>query len=98
MRAGFIVGRLIALPLRHKLIAAGIEVACIAGCLVWTRHLPSQEYTSSALLFFDRTVSAKLHPNGMQADKKQATELAESILSEDIVKALCKHFDLFRDS
>jgi len=45
------VGRLMALPLRHKLIAAGIEVACIAGCLVWTRHLPPQEYTSSALLF-----------------------------------------------
>lgn len=51
MRTGFLVGRLIALPLRHKLIAAGIVVAFIAGYTAWARHLPGQEYTSSALLF-----------------------------------------------
>src|ERR1700694_5733598 len=98
MRARFIVGRLIALPLRHKLIAAAIEVAFIAGCLVWARYLPPQEYTSSALLFFDRTVAAKLDPGTEHTDQTQGTALAKSILSDELIKALCKHFGLFPDA
>ena len=86
MQARFIVGRLIALPLRHKLIAAGIEVAFIVGCVVWARHLPPQEYTSSTLLFFDGTAAAKPDSSGLHTDHKQAAELAESILSDDAVK------------
>jgi hypothetical protein len=98
MRATFIVGRLIALPLRHKVIAIGIEVAFIAGYLVWARHLPPQVYTSSALLFLDRTVAAKSESGVVRTDQTPATELAESILNDDVVHAICKHLGLFRDS
>jgi hypothetical protein len=98
MRIGFMVGRLIALPVRHKLMAAGIVVAFIAGCMVWARHLPPQEYTSSALLFFDRTAAPKPDPERAQTDQTQATELAKSILSDDRVNAICKRYGLFLDS
>ena len=98
MRTRFLVGRLIALPLRHKLFAAGIVVAFIAGYTVWARGLPSQEYTSSALLFFDRTAAPKPDPGKARTDQPQATELAKSILSDDIVHAICSHFGLFSGS
>jgi hypothetical protein len=98
MRIGFFVGRLIALPLRHKLIAAGIVVAFIAGYLVWAHDLPPQEYTSSALLFFDRTVAPKPDPGKVNTNQTQAVELAKSILSDDLVNAICKHFSLFPGS
>ena len=98
MRIRFMVGRLIALPLRHKLIAAGIVVAFIAGYLVWARHLRPQEYTSSALLFFDRTAAPKPDPGIVHTDQTQATELAKSILSDDLVNAICQHFGLFPGS
>jgi len=91
-------GRLIALPLRHKLIAAGIEVAFIAGGLMWARHLPPQEYTSSVLLFFDPTAAVGLEPGTVPIDQRHALELAGSVLSDDAVSALCKHFGLFPDS
>jgi len=98
MRMKFLVGRLIALPLRHRFIAAGIVVAFIAGYLVWVCHLPPQEYTSSALLFFDRTVVPKPDPGTVNTDQTQAAELAKSILSDDLVNAICKHFGLFPGS
>ena len=92
MRIRVLFGRLIALPLRHKLIAAGIVVAVIAGYQVWARHLSPQEYTSSALLFFDRTAAPKPDPGVVHTDQTQVTELAKSILSDDRVNAICKHF------
>jgi hypothetical protein len=98
MRIRVLFGRLIALPLRHKLIAAGIVVAVIAGYQVWARHLSPQEYTSSALLFFDRTAAPKPDPGVVHTDQTQVTELAKSILSDDRVNAICKHFGLFPDS
>ena len=98
MRIRFMVGRLIALPLRHKLIAAGIVVALIAGYLVWARHLPPQEYASSTLLFFDRTAAPKPDSGIVHTDRTQATELAKSILTDNLVNAICKHFGLFPDS
>ena len=98
MRQGFLVGRLMALPLRHKLIAAGIVVAFIGGYTVWARRLPPQKYTSSALLFFDRTAAPKPDPGKVHTDQVQATELAKSILSDDLVKAICDHFGLFPGS
>ena len=92
-----LIDRLIALPLRHKVIAAGIEVAFIVGCMIWVRHLPTQEYTSSSLLFFDRTVVSKLNPAGMQSNQTHVVELAQSILSDDVAKMLCKRLGLFPD-
>ena len=98
MPARLITERLIALPLLHKLAAAGIAVAFIVACLVWSAHLPPQEYTSSALLFFDRAAAAKLDPGRMQTYKEQPVVLAKSILTDDLVQALCRHFGLFADS
>src|SRR5579859_3829021 len=95
MRIGFLAGRLIALPLRHKLIAAGIVVAFIAGYIVFARRLPPQEYTSSALLFFDRSAAPKPDPRKVHTDQAQATDLAKSILTDDLVNAICSHFGLF---
>jgi hypothetical protein len=93
-----LVGRLIALPVHHKLIAAGIVVAFIAGYLGWASHLPSQEYTSSALLFFDRTAAPEPGPGILHTDQTKAMQLARSILSDDSVKTICKHFGLYPDS
>lgn len=98
MRIRLLVGRLIAIPLRHRLIAAGTVVAFIAGYLVWASHLPPQEYTTSALLFFDRTAVPKPDPGIVHNDQTQAMELAKSILSDDRVDAICKHFGLYPDS
>src|ERR1035438_6985255 len=99
MDAKFIVDRLSAVPLRHKLIAVGIEVAFIAGCLVWVRHLPPQDYTGSALLSFDGvSLEEQLDPTGVRTDRRPVTELAYSILNDDVVNALCRHFGLFPDS
>ena len=97
MRARPIVDRLIALPLRHKIIAVGLEVAIIAGCIVWARHLPPQEYTSSVLLFFDRTIVSRLDPAGMHANRTQVVELAQSIVSDDAARTLCRKLGLFPD-
>src|SRR5947207_6477886 len=98
MHARYIMGRLIALPLLHKLIAAAIPVAFILACLIWIPHLPPQEYTSTALLFFDKTAAAKLDPGRLNDHRTQPVELAQSILSDDVVEALCKHFGLYSDS
>jgi hypothetical protein len=98
MRVRFLVGRLIALPVRHKLIAGGIAMAFLAGCLVWTRHLPPQEYIGSALLFFDRTAVPTPDPGKVHTDQIEAIELAKAVLSDDLVNALCKHFALYPDS
>jgi hypothetical protein len=97
MRAGSIVARLIALPLRHKLMAVGIEVAFITGCLVWARHLPRLEYTSSALLSFDEFAAAHLASGGVQTDHQQAAALAESVLSDEVLKTLCWQLGLPQD-
>lgn len=97
MWARFLMGRFIALPLRHKLVAAGIEVAFIIGWLVWSFNLPPQEYTSSALLFFDRAAVAKLDPSGMRIDQKHPDGLAKLILSDKVIAFLCGHFGLFSD-
>jgi len=98
MRIILLFGRLIALPLRHRLIAAGTVVAVIAGYLLWASHLPPQEYTSSALLFFDRTAAPKPDPGIVHNDQTQAMELAKSILSDDRFNAICQHFGLYPDS
>jgi hypothetical protein len=98
MRIRVTVGRLVALPLKHKLIAAGIAVGVTACYLIWARHLPPQEYTSSALLFFDQTAAPKSDSGRVQAGQTQAPELAKSILNDDLIAAICKHFGLFPDS
>jgi hypothetical protein len=84
--------------MRHRLIAAGIVLTFAAGYLVWASHLPPQEYTSSALLFFDRTAAPKPDPAVEHTDQTRATELAKSILNDDRASAICKHFDLYPDS
>jgi hypothetical protein len=97
MRARLILDRLVALPLRHKIIAVAMEVAFIAGGIIWARHLPPQEYVSSVLLFFDRTAVSRLDPAGMHTNRAQAVELAQSILSDDVAKSLCRKLGLFPD-
>jgi hypothetical protein len=97
MRARSIVTRLMALPLRHKLIAAGIELAVIAACLAWSRHLPPQEYRSSALLSFDGSAAGQMGPGGEQTNQIQPVALATSILSDEVLKTLCWQVGLFPD-
>jgi hypothetical protein len=50
------------------------------------------------LLFFDRTAAPKPGPAAEHADQTHAAELAKSILSDDRISAICKHFDLYPDS
>ena len=97
MRARSIVTRLMALPLRHKLIAAGIELAVIAACLAWSTHLPPQVYRSSALLSFDGSAAGQISDGGEQTNQIQPVALATSILSDEVLKTLCWQVGLFSD-
>jgi hypothetical protein len=87
MQIAFVVARLNALPLRHKLLACAISLAAATGCLALTPWLP-HAYASSAWLAFDATA-------GAQAGGKSATALAESILSDDALGSVARQLNLF---
>lgn len=97
MAAKNIVGRLKVLPLKHKVIAAAIEVACIVGALVCVRYLPPWEYTSSALLSFDRDAAARSELVALHLNQAEAGEWAQSILSDNLILAVCRQLGLFVD-
>jgi hypothetical protein len=90
--------RLIGLPLLHKLAATGIAVAFIVAYTVSSINLPPQEYTSAALLFFDKTAVAKLDPSGMRIDQKHPDGLAKLILSDKVIDVLCRNLGLSSDA
>ena len=87
MQRRAIVSRLIALPLRHKLLAAAISLVMIAGSLVLTLRHP-RAYVSSAVLSFDESADEHPAPPGVKVSRESAKDLAESILNRDTLKVL----------
>lgn len=85
MQRRAIVSRLIALPLRHKLLAAAITLVMIAGSLALALRLP-REYVSSAVLSFDESADVRPALPGVKVGGKSAKDLAESILNGDALK------------
>jgi hypothetical protein len=76
----------LAVPLRHKLIAAVIALAIGAGFFAWSRHGMSK-LTTIAEMWFDAGAAQLVEPAIMQA-KEPAVALAQSILKDDVVKGL----------
>ena len=76
----------LAVPLRHKLIAAMIALAIGAGFFTWSRHGKSR-LTTIAEMWFDAGAAQLVEPAIMQA-KEPAVALAQSILKDDVVKGL----------
>jgi len=78
----------LAVPLRHKLIAAVIAVAIGSGFFVWSRHGASRLATT-AELWLDAGEARQSAPGVMQA-KEPAVALAQSILNDDAISGLAK--------
>jgi hypothetical protein len=80
-------------PLRHKLIAACLAAALAAACLVEARRLP-QQYTASATLLFDASIAPQSSTGALSQEEKPAEALAQSILSDDVLKTLATRMGL----
>jgi hypothetical protein len=97
MQRRAIVSRLIALPLRHKLLAAVITLVMIAGSLALALRLP-REYVSSAVLSFDESADVRPTLPGVKVDGKSAKGLAESILNGDALKVAPTQLTFFPEN
>jgi hypothetical protein len=75
----------LAMPLRHKVIAAGIAVAIGSGFFLWSRN--GMRPATTAEVSFDAGVARLVEPVAMQA-KQPAVALALLILSDEAVRGL----------
>lgn len=90
MRERMILLRFLAVPLRHKLVAAGIAVIVGIGFFAWSHHDATQSATT-AVLSFDTDAAWESVPRIMSAHEKEpAVALAQSILSDEAVKGLAQ--------
>ena len=88
MRERMILLRFLAVPLHHKVVAAGIAVAVGIGFFAWSHHDATQSATK-AVLSFDADTAWEAVPRIMSAHEKEpAVALAQSILSDETVKEL----------
>jgi hypothetical protein len=76
----------LALPLRHKLVAAGIVVAIASGFFALSRHARP---ATTAAVSFDVGTARQVEPTVMQA-KEPAVVLAQSILTDEAASGLAK--------
>jgi hypothetical protein len=98
MRERMILLRFLAVPLRHKLVAAGIAVAVGIGFFAWAHHDAAQSATT-AVLSFDADAAWETVPRIMSAHEKEpAVALAQSILSDEAVKGLEKQVSVNSDA
>ncbi len=77
-----------AVPLRHKIIAAGVAVAIAGGVYVLSKRGVTKVATTASLSF-NPGVARQIEPRVLDA-KEPAVALAQSILSDDVVKAVSK--------
>lgn len=82
------------LPLRHKLVAAGIAVAIASVFFLWSRHAAPPATT--AAVSFDAGAAGQIEPAALQA-KEPAVALAQSILNDEAVVGLAKRTGVNRD-
>lgn len=88
MQVSTFLVRFRAVPLRHKIIAAGVAVAIAGGGYVLSKRGVTKSATA-ALLSFNPGVARQIEPRVLDA-KEPAVALAQSILSDDVVKAVSK--------
>ncbi|HZD48146.1 MAG TPA: hypothetical protein VE178_05305 [Silvibacterium sp.] len=77
-----------AVPLRHKIIAAGVAVAIAGGVYVLSK-LGMTKSATTASLSFNPGVARQIEPRVLDA-REPAVALAQSILSDDVVKAVSR--------
>jgi hypothetical protein len=82
------------LPLRHKVVAAGIAVAIASVFFLWSRHAAPPATT--AAVSFDAGAAGQIEPAALQA-KEPAVALARSILNDETVVGLAKRTGVNRD-
>jgi hypothetical protein len=90
--------RFLAVPLRHKLVAAGIAVAVGIGFFAWAHHDATQSATT-AVLSFDADAAWEAVPRIMSAHEREpAVALAQSILNDEGVTGLVKQTGVQSDA
>lgn len=85
----------LALPLRHKLIAAVIAVAISSGLFVWSRH-GAARLSTTAEMSFDAAQAQQIDPN-LSSAKDPAVALGRSVLKDDLIKGLMKRVGIHAD-
>ena len=88
MQVSTFLVRFRAVPLRHKIIAAGVAVAIAGGVYVLSKRGVTKSATTASLSF-NPGVARQIEPRVLDA-KEPAVALAQSILSDDVVKAVSK--------
>ena len=90
MRERTILLHFFAVPLRQRLVAAGIAVVMGSGLFVWSRYSATPPATT-AVLSFDAGAVRQAEPGIMNANAKEpAVAIAQSILSDEVVGELAK--------
>lgn len=90
MQERMILLRFLAVPLRHKLVGAGIAVAIWSGFFVWSRHA-STLHRPAAVLSFDEGAARQVAPGIVDAHTNEpAVVLAQSLLSDEAVSRLAR--------
>ncbi len=90
MQERSILLRFLAAPLRQRLVAGGIAVVIGSGLFLWSRYGATPPATMAVLLF-DAGAARQVDPGVMTAHAKEpAVALAQSILSDEAVRALAK--------
>ena len=85
----------LAVPFRHKLIAAVIAVAIGSGFFVWSRRNVEAPATP-AEVSFDAGLARQVEPTAMKASQP-AVALAQSILTDEVVRGLADRVGLSGD-
>jgi len=86
MQERTILSPIFAEPLRRKLLAVGLAVAIAIGFFVWPRY-----DTTTAVLSFDPGAARQAEPGVMTANAKEpAVALAQSILSDEVLRELAR--------
>jgi hypothetical protein len=89
MQKRSILLRVLAAPLRHKIVAVGIAVAIASGFLVVARQVATPSRTA-AMLSFEPAASLQLGRGALNATKDPAVTLAQSILSDEVEMGLAR--------
>jgi hypothetical protein len=94
MQQRAIIPRLFSVPLRQRLLVAGIAVAIGSGLLLWSRYGTTPPATT-AVLSFDPGAARQADPGVMNANAKgPAVGLAQSILTDEVVREVAKQAGL----
>ena len=86
----------LALPLRHKLAAAGVGITIASGFFFWSQH-GAARLTATAEVSFDADEARQIEPVAMQA-KAPAVALAQSILNDAAMQGVAKRTGVKSDA